>query len=89
MSLDAFAGMKAYEMNDRQLVMEPAIRWAGNPNIVLAVKLMSTKIRIQVRTDLDARIVRIQFVLRRNLPENRFLPFSLWMFKYSLIQGYT
>lgn len=43
-----FYGMKAYEMNDRQLVMEPAIRWAGNPNIVLAVKLMSTKIRIQL-----------------------------------------
>ncbi|KAL2937502.1 Synaptotagmin-3 [Bienertia sinuspersici] len=43
----AFYGMKVYETNERQLVLEPAIRWAGNPNIVLAVKLASAKIRIQ------------------------------------------
>ncbi|KAL2937503.1 Synaptotagmin-3 [Bienertia sinuspersici] len=44
----AFYGMKVYETNERQLVLEPAIRWAGNPNIVLAVKLASAKIRIQL-----------------------------------------
>lgn len=41
-------GMKVYETNENQLVLEPAIRWAGNPNIVLAVKLMSAKIRFQL-----------------------------------------
>ncbi|KAK9705597.1 hypothetical protein RND81_07G069100 [Saponaria officinalis] len=43
-----FHGLKVYETNENQLVMEPAIRWAGNPNIVLAVKLMSAKIRFQL-----------------------------------------
>uniref|UniRef100_A0A803MLH2 Uncharacterized protein n=1 Tax=Chenopodium quinoa TaxID=63459 RepID=A0A803MLH2_CHEQI len=43
-----FYGMKVYETNEKQLVLEPAIRWAGNPNIVLAVKLMSAKIRVQL-----------------------------------------
>ncbi|KNA15372.1 hypothetical protein SOVF_098840 [Spinacia oleracea] len=46
-------GMKVYETNEKQLVLEPAIRWAGNPNIVLAVKLMSVKIRFQL---LDAQV---------------------------------
>ncbi|KAJ8434390.1 hypothetical protein Cgig2_014237 [Carnegiea gigantea] len=43
-----FHGMKVYETNENQLVLEPAIKWAGNPNIVLAVTLMSAKIRFQV-----------------------------------------
>uniref|UniRef100_A0A803MLH4 Uncharacterized protein n=1 Tax=Chenopodium quinoa TaxID=63459 RepID=A0A803MLH4_CHEQI len=43
-----FYGMTAYETNEKQLVLEPAIRWAGNPNIVFAVKFMSAKIRIQL-----------------------------------------
>ncbi|KAL3520719.1 hypothetical protein ACH5RR_018868 [Cinchona calisaya] len=41
-------GLKVYETNEMELVMEPAIRWAGNPNIVLAVKLASFKIFIQL-----------------------------------------
>lgn len=43
-----FHGMKVYETNENQLVLEPAIKWAGNPNIVLAVTLMSVKIRFQL-----------------------------------------
>lgn len=43
-----FHGMKVYETNENQLVLEPAIKWAGNPNIVLAVTLMSAKIRFQL-----------------------------------------
>lgn len=44
-----FEGMKIYETNEKELVMEPAIRWAGNPNIVLVLKLLSLRITIQVR----------------------------------------
>lgn len=29
--------------------MEPAIRWAGNPNIILVLKLMSLQVKVQVR----------------------------------------
>lgn len=43
-----FHGMKVYETNENQLVLEPAIKWAGNPNIILAVTLMSVKIRFQL-----------------------------------------
>lgn len=43
-----FHGMKVYETNENQLVLEPAIKWAGNPNVVLAVTLMSVKFRFQL-----------------------------------------
>ncbi|XP_057472115.1 synaptotagmin-3-like isoform X1 [Actinidia eriantha] len=41
-------GLKVYETNEKELVMEPAIKWAGNPNIVLALKLMSLRITVQL-----------------------------------------
>ncbi|KAL8130617.1 hypothetical protein V2J09_019772 [Rumex salicifolius] len=41
-------GMKVYETNENELVMEPAIKWAGNPNIVVVVKMLSVPIRIQL-----------------------------------------
>ena len=40
-----------YETNEKELVMEPAFRWAGNPNIILTLKLMSLRLTIQVRGD--------------------------------------
>ncbi|KAJ6909332.1 LOW QUALITY PROTEIN: synaptotagmin-3-like isoform X1 [Populus alba x Populus x berolinensis] len=40
-------GLKVYETNEKDLVMEPAIRWAGNPNIVLVLKLMSLQVTVQ------------------------------------------
>ncbi|XP_031383535.1 synaptotagmin-3 isoform X2 [Punica granatum] len=41
-------GIKVFQTNEKELVMEPAIRWAGNPNIVLSVKVLSLHIRIQL-----------------------------------------
>ncbi|XP_039047281.1 synaptotagmin-3-like [Hibiscus syriacus] len=41
-------GLKIIETNENELVLEPAIRWAGNPNIILAVKLLSFRITIQI-----------------------------------------
>ncbi|KAL6977208.1 Synaptotagmin-3 [Sarracenia purpurea var. burkii] len=41
-------GLKVYETNERELVMEPAIKWAGNPNIVLVLKLLSLRITVQL-----------------------------------------
>ncbi|KAG8645253.1 hypothetical protein MANES_10G047400v8 [Manihot esculenta] len=41
-------GVKVYETNEKDLVMEPAIRWAGNPNIILVLKLMSLQVKVQL-----------------------------------------
>ncbi|KAG5237747.1 synaptotagmin [Salix suchowensis] len=41
-------GLKVYETNEKDLVMEPAIKWAGNPNIVLMVQLLSARLRFQL-----------------------------------------
>ena len=43
------AGVKAHETNENELSLEPAIRWAGNPNILLVLKLSSLRITLQVR----------------------------------------
>ncbi|PWA82446.1 C2 domain, Synaptotagmin-like mitochondrial-lipid-binding domain protein [Artemisia annua] len=43
-----FQGIKVYETNENQLVMEPAIKWAGNPNIIINVKISSLHIKIQL-----------------------------------------
>ncbi|XP_021295671.1 synaptotagmin-3 [Herrania umbratica] len=41
-------GLKVCETNGNELVMEPAVRWAGNPNIVLVLKLLSLRITLQL-----------------------------------------
>ncbi|XP_015877200.3 synaptotagmin-3 isoform X1 [Ziziphus jujuba] len=41
-------GLKFYKTNEKQLVMEPIFKWAGNPNIVLVVKLLSLRIKVQL-----------------------------------------
>ncbi|XP_048134907.1 synaptotagmin-3 isoform X2 [Rhodamnia argentea] len=40
--------MKVYETNEKELVMEPVIRWAGNPNIILCLRVLSLHIKIQL-----------------------------------------
>ncbi|KAB1199637.1 Synaptotagmin-3 [Morella rubra] len=44
----AIYGIKAFETNEKELVMEPIIRWAGNPNIVLGLDLLSLPITVQL-----------------------------------------
>ncbi|KAE7996982.1 hypothetical protein FH972_001658 [Carpinus fangiana] len=41
-------GLKVFETNEKELVMEPALRWVGNPNIVLGLKLLSLQITVQL-----------------------------------------
>lgn len=41
-------GVKFYETNEKELLFEPSIKWAGNPNIVLVLKVLSLRIRVQV-----------------------------------------
>ncbi|XP_028773594.1 synaptotagmin-3 [Neltuma alba] len=41
-------GIKVFETNENELIMEPIIKWAGNQNVVVALKLLSPRIKVQV-----------------------------------------
>ncbi|CAK9178402.1 unnamed protein product [Ilex paraguariensis] len=43
-----FQGMKVYTTEEKELIMEPVLRWAGNPNIIVAVKAFGLKATVQV-----------------------------------------
>ncbi|ESQ40331.1 hypothetical protein EUTSA_v10013165mg [Eutrema salsugineum] len=41
-------GVKFYETNEKELLFEPSIKWAGNPNIVLVLKILTLRIKVQL-----------------------------------------
>lgn len=41
-------GMKVYITDEKELIMEPSLKWAANPNITVAVKAFGLKATIQV-----------------------------------------
>ncbi|XP_062218991.1 synaptotagmin-2-like isoform X2 [Phragmites australis] len=43
-----FQGMKVYTTDEQELIMEPSIKWAGNPNITVVVKAFGLKATAQV-----------------------------------------
>lgn len=43
-----FQGMKVYVTEEKELIMEPSLKWAGNPNIHLSVKAFGLKASVQV-----------------------------------------
>ncbi|XP_042993103.1 synaptotagmin-2-like [Carya illinoinensis] len=43
-----FSGMKVYTTDDKELIMEPSVKWAGNPNITIAVKAFGLRATVQV-----------------------------------------
>ncbi|XP_008788435.2 synaptotagmin-2-like isoform X1 [Phoenix dactylifera] len=43
-----FHGMKAYTTDEKELIMEPSFKWAGNPNVTVVVKAFGLKATIQV-----------------------------------------
>ncbi|CAI0557503.1 unnamed protein product [Linum tenue] len=42
------SGMKVYVTDEKELIMEPCIKWAGNPNVLVAVKAFGLKATAQV-----------------------------------------
>ncbi|KAF8403078.1 hypothetical protein HHK36_011172 [Tetracentron sinense] len=50
-------GIKVYETNEKELVFEPLVKWAGNPNIVLVLKLFSLRITVQPHVDFGMKIL--------------------------------
>ncbi|BAT77463.1 hypothetical protein LR48_Vigan04g255500 [Vigna angularis] len=43
-----FQGMKVYETEEKELIMELSVKWAANPNILVAVKKFGLKATVQV-----------------------------------------
>ncbi|KAJ6671532.1 CALCIUM-DEPENDENT LIPID-BINDING (CALB DOMAIN) FAMILY PROTEIN-RELATED [Salix viminalis] len=43
-----FHGMKVYVTDEKELIMEPCIKWDGNPNVTVAVKAFGLKATAQV-----------------------------------------
>jgi Ca2+-dependent lipid-binding protein len=41
-------GIKVFETNESQMILEPSFKFAGNPNIILAVKAFGLKATVQV-----------------------------------------
>ncbi|CAI0382574.1 unnamed protein product [Linum tenue] len=41
-------GMKVYVTDEKELIMEPVVKWAGNPNITVGVKAFGLKATVQV-----------------------------------------
>lgn len=43
-----FPGMKVYVTDEKELIMEPYLKWAANPNITVAVRAFGLKATVQV-----------------------------------------
>ncbi|KAK7283736.1 hypothetical protein RIF29_13478 [Crotalaria pallida] len=43
-----FQGMKVYSTDEKELIMEPSLKWAGNPNIIVAIKAFGLRATVQV-----------------------------------------
>ncbi|KAJ6813178.1 synaptotagmin-2-like [Iris pallida] len=43
-----FQGMKVYVTDEKELIMEPSLKWAGNPNVTVVVKAYGLKATVQV-----------------------------------------
>ncbi|WOL04274.1 synaptotagmin-3 isoform X1 [Canna indica] len=52
-------GVKVYQTQEKELVVEPAVRWAGNPNIIVVLKLSSFKVTVQLLDLLLCLVPRI------------------------------
>ncbi|XP_078148070.1 synaptotagmin-3-like isoform X2 [Carex rostrata] len=52
-----FQGIKVYELQEKELVIEPVIRWAGNANIVVDLKLFHFKFSAQPKVDFGFKLL--------------------------------
>ncbi|XP_051132754.1 synaptotagmin-1-like [Andrographis paniculata] len=43
-----FQGMKVYLTEEKELIMEPSMKWAGNPNVAVSVRAYGLKATVQV-----------------------------------------
>ncbi|WOL18585.1 synaptotagmin-2 [Canna indica] len=43
-----FQGMKVYITEEKELIMEPSLKWAGNPNVIVVAKAYGLRLTVQV-----------------------------------------
>ncbi|XP_024994130.1 synaptotagmin-1-like [Cynara cardunculus var. scolymus] len=43
-----FQGMKVYVTDEKELIMEPSLKWAGNPNVAVVARAFGLKATVQV-----------------------------------------
>ncbi|KAF7829559.1 synaptotagmin-2-like isoform X1 [Senna tora] len=43
-----FQGIKVYNTDEKELIMEPSLKWAGNPNILIKIKAFGLRATVQV-----------------------------------------
>ncbi|XP_074582295.1 synaptotagmin-2-like isoform X2 [Curcuma longa] len=60
-------GMKVYTTDDKELIMEPLFKWAGNPNVTVVVKAFGLKATVQV---LDLQVFAIPRITLKPLVPN-------------------
>uniref|UniRef100_A0A0C9RPX0 TSA: Wollemia nobilis Ref_Wollemi_Transcript_28284_2185 transcribed RNA sequence n=1 Tax=Wollemia nobilis TaxID=56998 RepID=A0A0C9RPX0_9CONI len=41
-------GIKVYDTQEKEMIIEPALKWAGNPNIIVAVKAFGLRATVQL-----------------------------------------
>ncbi|KMZ64122.1 putative Calcium lipid binding protein [Zostera marina] len=41
-------GIKVYSTDEKELIIEPGVRWAGNPNVTVAIKAFGLKATVQI-----------------------------------------
>ncbi|KAK8603494.1 hypothetical protein V6N13_085677 [Hibiscus sabdariffa] len=59
-----FQGMKVYVTEEKELIMEPLIKWAANPNVTISVKAYGIKATVQV---LDLQVFVIPRIILKPL----------------------
>ncbi|CAL5058423.1 unnamed protein product [Urochloa decumbens] len=52
-----FQGMKVYTTDEQELIMEPSVKWAGNPNITVVVKAYGLKATAQPQVDFGLKLL--------------------------------
>ncbi|RWV93300.1 hypothetical protein BHE74_00024007 [Ensete ventricosum] len=45
---DLLSGMKVYITEEKELTLEPSLKWAGNPNVIIVIKAYGLRLTIQV-----------------------------------------
>ncbi|KAK7273030.1 hypothetical protein RIF29_14076 [Crotalaria pallida] len=49
--------MKVYVTDEKELIMEPSIKWVGNPNVIIAVKKFGLKATLQPHVDFGLKLL--------------------------------
>jgi hypothetical protein len=70
--------MKVYDTKENEMILEPSLKFAGNPNIIIAVKAFGLKATVQVS-------VTIVYVLNCGMTTLDYLSFVASMYTFHIL----